>query len=87
MNPDGSDHKVIVTDCQFLDDGIAVDVRAGVHVAAAPAGGRGTQCNLAKRRVESLKVLAEERPGNLRRGIQKGPRRITRRPLLARRRI
>jgi len=61
MNPDGSDHKVIVTDCQFLDDGIAVDVRAGVHVAAAPAGGRGTQCNLAKRRVESLKVLAEER--------------------------
>ena len=28
MNPDGSDHKVIVTDCQF-PDGIAVDVRAG----------------------------------------------------------
>ena len=28
MNPDGSDHKIIVTDCQF-PDGIAVDVRAG----------------------------------------------------------
>jgi sugar lactone lactonase YvrE len=28
MNPDGSDRKVIVTDCQ-LPDGIAVDVRAG----------------------------------------------------------
>jgi sugar lactone lactonase YvrE len=28
MNPDGSDHKVVVTDCQF-PDGIAVDVRAG----------------------------------------------------------
>jgi len=28
MNRDGSDHKVIVTDCQF-PDGIAVDVRAG----------------------------------------------------------
>ena len=28
MNPDGSDRKVIVTDCQ-LPDGVAVDVRAG----------------------------------------------------------
>ena len=28
MNPDGSDHKVIVTDRQF-PDGIAVEVRAG----------------------------------------------------------
>ena len=28
MNPDGSDHKVVVTDCQF-PDGIAVDARAG----------------------------------------------------------
>jgi hypothetical protein len=28
MNPDGSDHKIIVTDCRF-PDGIAVDVRAG----------------------------------------------------------
>ena len=28
MNPDGSDQKVIVTDCRF-PDGIAVDVRAG----------------------------------------------------------
>jgi hypothetical protein len=40
MNPDGSGHKVIVTDCQF-PDGIAVDVRGGhiywTNMGANPA--------------------------------------------------
>ena len=45
MNPDGSDHKVIVTDCQF-PDGIAVDVRAGhiywTNMGANPAVNDGS---------------------------------------------
>ena len=36
MNPDGSENKVIVTDCRF-PDGIAVDVRAG-HICSTNMG-------------------------------------------------
>jgi len=45
MNPDGSDHKVIVTDCQF-PDGIAIDARAGhiywTNMGANPAVNDGS---------------------------------------------
>ncbi|HUN96615.1 MAG TPA: 3-hydroxyacyl-CoA dehydrogenase [Bradyrhizobium sp.] len=45
MNPDGSDHKIIVTDCQ-MPDGIAIDVGAGhiywTNMGASPDANDGS---------------------------------------------